>query len=448
MKKTVYTITVLLISSLVLAKAYSVLKIEGAVDVDKLSSINAQKEYASGEMKISFSNAKYSVVFVELPRPDVNYWDGKTRKASQLINLTLPENTWSGYERLKFDYFNPGKTDIDLKVWIIDATGYVAGMSHNKLLTQIKSSETGDITEKQMGEIPVKIKPGKGTATIDLTKEILTLDKKRAIDLYDVRAIAFVGGSKEFVVSFDNVRLEGETKNAGSLPQYPFTVFCEENPGKGYHDKRANLCPWCGDKIDNAEEVTHAEKAKKIIAADDVTIGPFDWGGKSSINTTYNRSQFNSIYYFNNGVNDTMYLDFNIDGSVPQDFKKAELRMLALYKVEIPRITSAVKVFSISAKYDINENNITWTSQPPVEELLAVSGNYLVDNSKQPVSQWYVFDITEYVKKALKKKQNKLGFKVQGWTTMNTYRAESDHYIRFCAKDDPIENRRPHIYIE
>ncbi len=457
MKKTTYIMTLLLAASLAFGKTSTVLKLESAAEADRVKTINAEKKFEGGKLQLIFSPETYSLAYMEIPRKDIEYWDGKMISASKLINVTLPENVWTGYEKLLFDYTNPGKADFEMSVWIIDHTGYMSELSFNKLMPQIKTSETKDIDYKQMGEVKVRLKAGKGSASIDLGKEIFTMDKERVIDISDIRAIAFAVGGKECKTGISNIRLEGSSETAGSLPMYPYTVFCKKFPEKGYHDKHANLCPWCGEAIEDAEPVSEKsilktpEGAKKIFAAADGMVLPvgLGTGEAKTLRNNYNGSKFTGLYHFDmSGVNTTTYVDFALDSTVPQDFKKAELKLLAFYTVERPKITEGVKLWSVPEKYSINEKKLTWISQPPVEELLAVSGAYALDNTQVPTKQWFVFDITDYVKKAVKNKQSRLVFKLQGWTTINLWKKQDCGYISFCRRTDVNERRRPHILIE
>ena len=457
MNKTICTLTVLLAASLVFGKTSTVLKLESEPEVSKVKTINAEKKFAGGKLEFIFSAEKYSLAYMEIPRKDIEYWDGKMISAAKLINVTLPENVWTGYEKLLFDYTNPGEADVDMAVWIIDHTGYMSNLAFNKLMPQIKTSETKDIDYKQMGEVKVRLKAGQGCASIDLKKEIFTVDKERAIDISDIRAIAFAVGGTECKAGISNIRLEGSSETAGSVPMSPYTIFCKKFPDKGYHDKHANLCPWCGEEISDAEPVPEKtvlrtpEGAKKIFAAADGMVLPVGYGTNdgSTLNYNYNGSKFTGVYHFDmSGVNTTTYLDFILDDTVPKDIKKAELKLLAFYTVERPKITEGVKLWSVPEKYPINENKLTWISQPPVEELLAVSGAYALDTRQVPTKQWFVFDITDYLKKAVKDKNSRLVFKIQGWTTINLYKRQDCGYISFCRRNDVNVRRRPHILIE
>ena len=208
MKKTTYIMTLLLAASLAFGKTSTVLKLESAAEADRVKTINAEKKFEGGKLQLIFSPETYSLAYMEIPRKDIEYWDGKMISASKLINVTLPENVWTGYEKLLFDYTNPGETDLDIAVWLIDHTGYMSYLAFKSLLPQLKTSETKDIVDKQMGEVKAILKTGKGTASIDLGKEIFTVDKKRVIDLSDIRVIAFAVGGKECKAGISNIRLE------------------------------------------------------------------------------------------------------------------------------------------------------------------------------------------------------------------------------------------------
>ena len=447
MKKTTYILTLLLAASLAFGKTSVVLKLDSAAEADRVKTINAKREFVGGKLQATFSEQNYSLVYIEVPRPDIKYWEGKMISAEKLVNITLPQNVWAGYERLLFDYTNPGETDLDIAVWLIDHTGYMSYLAFKSLLPQLKTSETKDIVDKQMGEVKAILKTGKGTASIDLGKEIFTVDKKRVIDLSDIRVIAFAVGGKECKAGISNIRLEGSSETAGSLPIYPCTIFCNKYPDKGYNGN-ANFCPWCGEEFDLPTEPGIAAGSKLITAAHDVQVGPRGGGGENIINRT-GSGRNTGIYYFDSdSVNATTYLDFNIDSKELSALKTAELRILTYYTSEIPSITSAVRLYSVKDKYILDDKKMTWTSQPPVEEFLALSGNYLINNKKKTAQQWYVLDITEYLKKAVKAGKSRLFFKLQGWTTINTYKAQQDTYTSFPRYNDPDKSKRPYIYVE
>ena len=447
MKKTSYILTILLAASLAFGKATTVLKLESAAEVNSVKTINAKKEFVDGKLQATFSENNYSLIYLEIPRPDIKYWEGKMINAEKLVNMTLPENVWTGYEKLFFDYTNPGDTDLDISVWIIDHTGYMSYLAFKYLLPQLKTSETKDITDKQMGVVTVKLKAGKGTASIDLGKEIFTADKKRVLDLSDIRVIAFAVGEKECRVGISNIRLEGSSDSAGSLPTYPNTVFCKKYPDKGYNGD-ANLCPWCGEEFDLPSEPKIAAGSKQIPAAHDVQVGPRGGGGENILNKTLS-GRNTGIYYFDyDSVNATTYIDFNIDSKDLSALKTAELRILTYYTSEIPSITSAVRLYSVKDKYILDDKKMTWTSQPPVEQFLALSGNYLINNKNKTAKQWYILDITGYLKKAVNAGKSRVFFKLQGWTTINSYKAQQDTYSSFPRYNDMDKSKRPYIYIE
>ncbi len=453
-RKISLTLCLFLAASLVSGKSTGIFKLDNVTEVDNVKTIGAKKEFSGGSMKVSFSAEKYSFVYLDVPRKDPIYWDGKPRNASKLVNLTLPENVWTGYEKLLFDYNNESGADIDVKVWIIDRIGYVSKLDFNRLITQIRSSDTREITYKQMGEVVLTIKQGRGTGTVDLTGIIKTADKKRRIDISDIRAIAFAGAEKEAVINIGNVRLESNLDTAGTVPSYPCTVFCSKYPDKGYHDKRANLCPYCGEEFPDAPAPVVADGSVKIPALQSADVTPLGGGGEERMSAGAKTSE-TAIYHFDNGMDELFYLDFDINPEALKNIKKAELRLLGYFtsKTEQPRITSAIKLYS-TKNFKFNEKNFKWISQPPVDELLSISGNYVIkEQNVHPNAVPYVFDITEYLKKTVELKKSNLCLKFQGWTTINSCGVLDPtavecnvYFVARSIRGD--ERKRPYIYVE
>ena len=91
MKKTTYILTLLLAASLAFGKTSVVLKLDSAAEADRVKTINAKREFVDGKLQATFSEQNYSLVYIEVPRPDIKYWEGKMINAEKLVNITLPQ---------------------------------------------------------------------------------------------------------------------------------------------------------------------------------------------------------------------------------------------------------------------------------------------------------------------------------------------------------------------
>ncbi|MEI6845776.1 MAG: DNRLRE domain-containing protein [Candidatus Firestonebacteria bacterium] len=397
-----------------------------------------------GWFKISFSEKKYSLAYFNVKRSDFDYFDQVNKKSEkEVINLTAPENVWTGYEQLKFEYLNPSNIEITVRVWLIDFPALAAKGISNELSASILLSETKEPEYLQMCETPLKLKPGKGTASIDLRKELITLDKNRAMDLSDIRAVVFKGDQKTQTVLIDNLRLESSSEEAGKFPAAKFTVICKACK-KGSHDAAAPICAFCGaDKKIIAVEPEKNKGSASVFPDINATIGPRNGGGGIKVAAAekgLNLSHYDFGFWENRAL-----LDFKLSGKLLDEFskiKKAELRLYA--KNPGKPFFPVFKVYAISEKNNVQESTLTWLTQPPVEELVFVSGVY------PGTERWLNFDITDYIAKKIKAKKSRVIFEIRGGNNFSTYLEPHPlgHYAVFISKYDAQKEKQPYLYIE
>ena len=293
----------------------------------------------------------------------------------------------------------------------------------------------------QMGEIEVKLKPGKGTAVIKLSENILTADKRRVIDLSDIRAFAFRGTKKESVVCVNNIRLEGSSENAGVFPEIPPTIICDETK-KGYHDAYASLCPFCGaksHKIDGSNKEPKPGKGIKISAEYAGSYAPTNGGGGDNTELS---GPPHIAHYDGSSWELRTLISFKTLGKLSSGakIKKAELRMYGESVSKKPFVP-VMKVYSVSEKYKIDlKKPLCWNTKPPVETLLFISGVY----EGPEVPRWFTYDVTAYFKE---KKRSYATFEIRSGISALTY--DNPHPKGHCLMYGiPDPSKSPYLYIE
>ena len=397
-------------------------------------------------LKLSFSEKKYSLAYYYIPRSDFEYY-GEKKSASALINMAAPENIWTGYDSLTFDYLNPSKQDLTVKFWVLDRGSIASNGDYNELVKSLLGADSPDADPKylQMGEVAVTLKPGKGNASVKLTEDILTVDKRRVIDISDVRAVAFRGNGKEDTLYVNNIRLEGASATAGSFPGPVFPVICPKT-GKSYSDKFASACPFCGVKshiIDGSnKEPVFSSKALRINA--DFAEGYAPRGGGGEDQTEKQSGSLGVSHYDDSFWENRSLLQFKLAGKlVPgTKIKKAELRLSVKAAVGKPYYP-VFQVYSVPERFKSDGKRKTvWNNQPPVEKLLFVSGLY----NGADFPRWFCFDVTDYMQEKLR--QNAI-FQLRAAISSSTYTNPHPlgHYTVF-DEGSVDASKKPCLYIE
>ncbi len=442
-----------LASSCAYGRTRTVFKADSEAQVNELNSMRgAVKEFSAdklgegqkGWLKVKFPGNKYSLVYYAIPRSDFIYFDGDKRPAAGLVNLAAPENIWLGYDELQFDYFNPQPGEVELKLWIIDFIALASKCGFNELISPVVTK--GQPEHGQMGEVLVKLKPGKNTAIVNLRDEIPTVDKERVIDLSDVRALALCVEEKDVSLSFDNFRLQGKSEKAGELVQPPYTVICKKHAGKGYHDPYAPICTFCA--MENADKkplnLNEGKNSAKVYPDNDCSVGPRGGGGNDTLKAKDNGL---TIHHYDDSFWEGRgYLSFNLaEPAAAHDLKKIEKAELRLYRLQVGKpFHTAFQIYSIADKYKIDEKTMTWLSQPPVEEFLFQSGIYSGD------AGWVVCDISDYAKRQAAKGKTKMEFSIRANMSASTF--TNPHPLGHCSSFVPKESTnnvaRPCLYLE
>jgi len=397
-------------------------------------------------LKLSFSEKKYSLAYYYIPRSDFEYY-GEKKTGSALINMAAPENIWTGYDSLNFYYINPSKQNILVKFWVLDRGSIASFCDFNEMMKVLLTAETPDADPKylQMGEVAVTLKPGAGKASIKLTEDILTVDKRRVIDLSDVRAIAFRGNGKEDTLYVNNLRLEGASASAGSFPGPVFQVICPKT-GRGYSDAFAPLCPFCGEKshkIDGSnKDPVFSSKGLRINAEVSESYGPRGGGGNDQ---TEKQNEAIGVAHYDDGFWEyRCLLQFKLAGKlIPgTKIKKAELRLSVKAAVGKP-FYPVFQIYSVPERFKSDGKNKTvWNNQPPADKLLFVSGVY--EGADFP--RWFCFDVTDYMKEKIR--QNAV-FQLRAAISASTYTSPHPlgHYTNF-DEGSADASKKPCLYIE
>ncbi len=451
MKKILCFFLITAAACLVSAKTFELKSVKAATDTTdfkcmKGASCVIEEQDKTAWLKLSFSEKKYSLAYYYIPRSDFDYY-GEKKSASALINMAAPENIWTGYDSLNFDYINTSKQEIKIKFWVLDRGSIASFCDFNEMVKVLLTAETPDADPKylQMGEVAVTLKPGKGKASVKLTEDILTVDNRRVLDLSDVRAIAFRGNGKEDVLFVNNIRLEGASASAGSLPGPVFPVICPKT-GKGYSDKFASACPFCGVKshiIDGSnKEPVFSSKGLRINA--DFAEGYAPRGGGGNDQTEKQSEGIEISHYDDSFWENRCLLQFKLAGKlVPgTKIKKAELRLSVMAAVGKP-FYPVFQVYSVLEKFKSDGKKKTiWNNQPPVEKLLFVSGV----NEGADFPRWFCFDVTDYMKEKIRQKAV---FQLRCAISASTYKSPHPlgHYV-FFDEGSTDASKKPCLYIE
>ncbi len=397
-------------------------------------------------LKLSFSKKKYSLAYYYIPRSDFEYY-GEKKPGSALINMAAPENIWTGYDSLNFDYINPSKQEIKIKFWVLDRGSIASFCDFNEMVKVLLTAETPDADPKylQMGEVAVTLKPGKGKASVKLTEDILTVDNRRVLDLSDVRAIAFRGTGKEDVLFVNNIRLEGASASAGSFPGPVFRVVCPKTE-KGYSDTYAVICPFCGEKshkIDGSnKEPVFSPKGLHINAGTAESYAPRGGGGNDQ---TENQTDVLEVSHYDDSFwENRIQFFFDLTGKLRPGTKiaKAELRLCV--KSEPGKAFYPVfQLYSVPERFKSDgKKKPIWNNQPPVEKLLFVSGVY--EGADFP--RWFCFDVKNYLKEKLRQSAV---FQLRAAISASTYTNPHPlgHYT-FFDDGSTDASKKPCLYIE
>jgi hypothetical protein len=297
-----------------------------------------------------------------------------------------------------------------------------------------------------MGEVEIKVKPGRGVAVINLKEEIWTVDKRRVIDLHDIRAIAFCGSGKEQIVYIDNIRIERKSEETTDRITFLSpSIICKE-VNKGYHDPYAPLCPFCCKENKDFKKVDELKESKnsiKIYPDNDCTVMARDGGGGdtvTAVDSSLHIAHYDDSFWEGRGI-----LSFKIPDNSYSKVNKAELRIYVPQNPGKP-FFPVIEVFSISDKYKIEEKSINWISQPPVEEFLLQSGVYHGTDAPR----WLVFDITDYINNKLKENRKRFIFELRAGISACTYSNPHPlgHYLVFASKEYRDKNYYPVLYLE
>ncbi|MEI7905104.1 MAG: hypothetical protein WCI43_06795 [Candidatus Firestonebacteria bacterium] len=445
--KTYYLALAVLFSGALFGKTAELLSLKDANSPAVFRNMKgAAHEFAEADkspwLKVSFSDKKYSLVYFEIKRSRVeSYFDGQPR---ELLNAAMKENVWAGYDEVKFDYLNQEKSEQTVKFWLLDRGSIASYCRFNEMMAALLTSESPDPDPKylQMGEVVLKLKPGRGTASIKLSEDILTVDKRRAIDISDIRVYAFRGNNKEAVIYINNIRLEGASSEAGVLPETPPTIVCPETK-KGYHDAFAGFCPFCGaksHKIDGSNNEPKTGKGLKITPEYAGGYGPRGGGGDDQTEKAISLgiSHYDDSFWENRAI-----FSFKLLGKFPGGVKvkKAELRAYAL--VPGKPYYPVMEVYSVPERFKIDpKKQVCWNTQPPVDKLLFVSGVY--NGADSP--RWFSYDVTDYFKAGIK---NNAVFEVRSAISALTYDSPhpKGHYLLY----EPLgrdASKAPYLYIE
>ena len=199
-------------------------------------------------------------------------------------------NVWTGYDAFVFDYDNPEKESVKIKVLLQDYVSWY----HTDFDGLVRLTYVGPQQKylPQMYEEEVELKPGKGRAAVDLRRamwtsqtppEVERKDKipwgmsalsqssqKKGLELLDMRAFGLCNPSpeKKLTLKVNGFRLEARDKNAGVIT-WPERATCAKCGGKT-SDRYAPFCPFCGAEM---KDSLYSELLKKEVpAASDRTV--------------------------------------------------------------------------------------------------------------------------------------------------------------------------------
>ena len=199
-------------------------------------------------------------------------------------------NTWTGYDAFVFDYDNPEKTPVKVKVLLQDYVSWY----HTDVDGLVRLNYVGPQQKylPQMYQEDIELKPGKGRASIDLRKAMWTSktppevesrekvpwgmsalsrsSQKKGLELLDMRAFGLCNPSpeKKLTVKVNNFRLEARDRNAGVIT-WPERATCPKCGGKT-SDRYAPFCPFCGAEM--KDSLYDELLKKKVPAASDHTV--------------------------------------------------------------------------------------------------------------------------------------------------------------------------------
>jgi hypothetical protein len=199
-------------------------------------------------------------------------------------------NVWTGYDTFAFDYDNPQKEAVTVRVLLQDYVSWY----HTDVDGLARSKYVGPQQKylPQMYQEDVELKPGRGRVTIDLRRAMWTSttppevesrekvpwgmsvlsrsSQKKGLELLDMRAFGLCNPSpeKKLTVKVNNFRLEARDRNAGVIT-WPEKTTCAKCGGKT-SDRYAPFCPFCGAEI---KDSLYSELLKKKVpAASDHTV--------------------------------------------------------------------------------------------------------------------------------------------------------------------------------
>ncbi|MBN1830430.1 MAG: zinc ribbon domain-containing protein [Deltaproteobacteria bacterium] len=204
-------------------------------------------------------------------------------------------NVWTGYDAFVFDYENPEKTPVKIKVLLQDYVSWY----HTDIDGLVRSKYVGAQQKylPQMYQKDVELNPGKGRVHINLRNPMWTTQtpaedksaeeemvpygqsklsrssQKKGVELLDMWAFGLCNPSpeKELTVKVNHFRLEASDKNAGVIT-WPERATCPKC-GRKISDRYAPFCPFCGVEM---KDHLYPELLKKTmpVASDHTIIIP------------------------------------------------------------------------------------------------------------------------------------------------------------------------------